>query len=235
MRRLAAVIVVAAAAAGSVGAVLASAHTDGAALQGSVGPGFVISLKDAGGAAVTHLDPGSYTLTVNDQSDIHNFHLNGPGVDVATSVDGAGVKTFDVTLVDGTYTFVCDAHPLSMKGSFTVGAAAPPPTTTTTTTPTPPAPSVARLSLAVTDRALTLKKPGGSAVRRLRPGSYVVSVTDRSKTQNVHLSGAGVNRKTGIAFTGTAVWRLVLKQGTLVYRSDARPAKLKPGKVVVTP
>src|SRR5262249_18640771 len=159
----------------------------------------------------------------------------GPGVDVATTVEGTGVTTFTLTLVNGTYTFVCDAHPLSMKGSFTVGTAAPPPPTTPPpTTPEPPPSPPTILSLAVTARALTLKDADASAVRRLRAGSYVIKVTDRSKTQNVHLIGAGVNRRTGIAFTGTATWRLRLKKGTLVYRSDARPVRLKPVKVAVT-
>ena len=33
---------------------------DNPQLQASVGPGFTISLKDASGAKVTHLDPGTY-------------------------------------------------------------------------------------------------------------------------------------------------------------------------------
>ena len=36
------------------------------------------SLK-ANGADVTHLDAGSYSLSVDDKSDAHNFHLFGPG------------------------------------------------------------------------------------------------------------------------------------------------------------
>src|SRR5262249_34692564 len=131
MRRLAAVIAAVAAAMGGV--VLAVALADGAPLHGSVGPGFAISLKDGSGATVTHLTPGSYALAVDDLSDMHNFHLTGPGVDVGTTVEGTGTQAFNLTLVDGTYTFICDAHPLSMKGSFTVGSATPPPTTTTTT------------------------------------------------------------------------------------------------------
>ena len=63
-----------------------------------------------------------FSLTVDDRSDGHNFHLFGPGgVDVATDVAAVGVKTFSVTLVDGTYTYICDVHPVQMKGTFTVG------------------------------------------------------------------------------------------------------------------
>src|SRR5439155_14592422 len=102
-------------------------------LQGSVGPGFTISLTDSSGSAVTHLDPGAFAVHVVDQGDIHDFHLVGPGVDKATSIEGTGEVTWDVALTDGTYRFFCDAHPMLMKGSFTVG-----------TPPTPP-PAVQKL------------------------------------------------------------------------------------------
>ena len=46
----------------------------GTTLNGSVGPGFDISLEGTDG-----LTAGSYTLVVNDQSSSHNFHLTGPG------------------------------------------------------------------------------------------------------------------------------------------------------------
>lgn len=86
-------------------------------LNGSVGPGFDISLDGTDG-----ITAGDYTLVVNDQSTAHNFHLTGPGgVDVATEVSEEGEKTFDVTLVAGEYKFQCDPHASSMNGSFTVG------------------------------------------------------------------------------------------------------------------
>ena len=44
---------------------------------------------------------GTYTLVVHDRSTIHNFHLIGPGVDVATTVEDAGDATFTVTYDDG--------------------------------------------------------------------------------------------------------------------------------------
>jgi Copper binding proteins, plastocyanin/azurin family len=89
-------------------------------LAGSVGPGFEISLADSGGADVDTLTAGTYTLTVDDQSDIHNFHLTGEGVDVTTDVGGTGTESFDVELTAGTYTFVCDPHASQMTGSFEV-------------------------------------------------------------------------------------------------------------------
>lgn len=92
----------------------------GATLKGSVGPGFEISLSTEDGQPVETLSAGSYTLEVDDQSDIHNFHLTGTEVDVTTDVDAFGVKSFDITVEAGTYTFVCDPHAGSMNGSFEV-------------------------------------------------------------------------------------------------------------------
>ena len=63
---------------------------------------------------------GTSTVAVDDQSDIHNFHLTGPGVDESTDVGGTGASTWNVTLGGGTYTFVCDPHADSMNGSFVV-------------------------------------------------------------------------------------------------------------------
>ena len=64
--------------------------------------------------------PGTYELSVDDKASSHNFHLTGPGVDVATDVAGTGPSTFTVTLQAGTHTFVCDPHAGTMNGSLTV-------------------------------------------------------------------------------------------------------------------
>ena len=112
------------------------ASTDGS-LQGTVGPGYSINLTQ-NGTKVTHLNPGTYTITVNDQSDIHKFDLFGPGVKESTGVDTTGTATWTVTFSDGTYNYNCDAHPASMNGKFTVG------TVQTTTTSSPAARSPSR-------------------------------------------------------------------------------------------
>jgi plastocyanin len=90
-------------------------QSGGSALTGSVGPGFEISMAES------EVTPGTYTLTVDDQSSSHNFHLTGPGVDVSTDVGSTGTKTFTVDLQAGTYTFVCDPHSSQMNGTLTVG------------------------------------------------------------------------------------------------------------------
>ena len=95
------------------------AASTGATLDGTVGPGFEIQLT-RDGQPVTTLAPGTYTLNVDDKSAIHDFHLTGPGVDVATDVSFTGLKTFTITLENGTYHFQCDPHASSMNGDLTV-------------------------------------------------------------------------------------------------------------------
>jgi hypothetical protein len=179
-------------------------------LSAVVGPGFNISLKNPDGTGVTHLDPGTYEITVADNSIEHNFHLRGPGVDEKTDVEGIGTVPWTVTIMDGTYTFVCDAHPTQMKGSFTAGNVPPPP---------PPPPPAGKLSGRVTTKAISLTN-GGSKVRTLTAKKYKITVSDRSKTQNFHLKGPGVNKKTGVAARAKAAWTLTLKPGKYTYRSD---------------
>jgi plastocyanin len=125
------------------------AATDGT-LQATVGPGYSINLTQ-NGVKVTHLDPGTYTIDVNDQADIHNFDLFGPGVKQSTGVDTIGTATWTVTFTDGTYNYVCDAHPATMKGSFTVGTVQ-----TTTTTAPPPVVLKVRAKTKVTGRTVAV-------------------------------------------------------------------------------
>ena len=88
-------------------------------LNGTVGPGFTISLTKSG-AKVTKLKAGTYIIKVADKSNIHNFHLKGPGVNKTTTVPQRGTVTWKVTLKAGKYTVVCDPHATIMKQSFTV-------------------------------------------------------------------------------------------------------------------
>jgi plastocyanin len=89
-------------------------------LVGTVGPGFTITLKQVGKPVKT-LKAGTYSITVSDKSNIHNFHLRGPGVNKEiTQIGFVGTKTVVVKLRKGKYTFVCDPHFTTMKGSFKV-------------------------------------------------------------------------------------------------------------------
>jgi len=100
----------------ATGALAAPAATT---LTGTDGPGFTITLTQ-GGKKVTKLKAGAYTIKISDKSNIHNFHLVGPGVNKKTSVTAKTTATWNVTLKKGTYKFVCDPHATIMKGSFTV-------------------------------------------------------------------------------------------------------------------
>jgi plastocyanin len=86
--------------------------------NGTVGPGFTISLKKAGVLART-LKRGRTAFVVADKSSIHNFHLKGPVSRVITGIGFTGTKTVTLLLKRGTYTYVCDVHP-SMIGHFKV-------------------------------------------------------------------------------------------------------------------
>lgn len=82
---------------------------------------FEIGLTNPDGTPAEDLPAGSYTITVDDASFMHNWRLTGEGVDVATGVAAKESKVFQVELVAGqTYTFVCDPHTSSMSGEVTV-------------------------------------------------------------------------------------------------------------------
>jgi hypothetical protein len=88
-------------------------------LNGVDGPGFSITLKKAG-VKVKTLKAGKYKIVIKDMSNIHNFHLTGPGLNKKTGVGPKGTFTWIVTLKKGTYKYVCDPHVSIMKGSFKV-------------------------------------------------------------------------------------------------------------------
>jgi plastocyanin len=95
----------------------ASAQT----VNGTVGPGFTIGLTMQG-KKVTKLKAGTaYRFVISDRSDIHDFHLSGPGLDrVLSSVEDTGTKSFVLRLKKGSYRFMCDPHAAIMHGSFLV-------------------------------------------------------------------------------------------------------------------
>jgi hypothetical protein len=209
-----------AAAAALVFALPGGARPAQSTLTGTVGPGFSISLVDESGNLVTHLDPGTYTITVKDQGAIHNFDLSGPGVSQHTDIEFVGTVTWTVTFTDGIYTYLCDAHPTQMKGQFAVGTA-----TLPTPKPPKPKPKAKKLAGSVGPGArIALRNASGARVTHLKRGVYVLTVTDRTKTDNFHLRGKGANVSTGVAFTGKKTWKLRLAKGLYRYFSDRHPA-----------
>ena len=91
-------------------------------MHASVGPDFQISFTFDDNSAVRSAPAGTYTVVVNDLGTNHNFHLQGPGVDQATSIDATEQVSWTVNLADASkYAFQCDRHPGQLNGSFTVG------------------------------------------------------------------------------------------------------------------
>lgn len=170
---------------------------------------FVISLTTESGATVRDVPAGSYEIEVRDHSTMHNFRLSGPGVQMATTEAFVGTVTWTVTLQDkAQYTFNCDPHPTQMRGSFTTGGGPPQPP------PPPPAPRVQRLIATVGPGAtISLRTTSGRRVTRLRAGRYQVVVRDRSTMHNFHLIGAGVNKRTTVAFRGKRTWTVTFRKG----------------------
>jgi len=64
-------------------------------------------------------------------------------------------------------------------------------------------------------------------LKTLKAGTYSIAVRDRSKLHNFHLVGTGVNRRTGLAATGTVTWKLKLSAGQLRFFSDRSPAGVR--------
>ena len=178
----------------------AVAQADNPKLVAVVGTndGFVISLRDASGNLVTHLDAGTYDIAVSDRSEAHNFHLLGPGVNMSTPIDQKQETTWTVTFTDGRYLYVCDAHSTVMRGYFLAGNVLP-----------------TALTGRVGPRKTISLKP-----KTALPGPATITVSDRSKTDNFHLSGPGVNKKTGVRTRGSATWNVSLVPGAYTYRSD---------------
>lgn len=173
---------------------------------------FVISLRDAGGNLVTQLAPGTYDIAVSDRSEQHNFHLKGPGVDMSTPVGEKQETTWTVTIGEGRFTYVCDVHSSQMRGYFLAGAIAPTPFTA----------------------SVGPKKTISLRPKSALPGPALITVNDRSKTDNFHLTGPGVNNKTGLKTRGKATWTVTLVPGRYTYKSD-KTKKLRGSFVVNFP
>ena len=189
----------------------AVAQADNPKLAAVVGTNdaFVISFRDASGNAVTQLAPGTYDIAVSDRSESHNFHLKGLGVDMLTPTGEKQETSWTVTIGEGRYSYVCDVHSSQMRGYFLAGAIAP---TALTGTVGP-------------------KKTISLRPKTALPGPALITVSDRSKTDNFHLTGPGVNQKTGVKMRGKATWTVNLVPGRYAYKSD-KTKKLR-GSIVV--
>ena len=104
--------------------VAVSAFSGGSAtitLNGTVGPGYKITLT-RGGKLVKTLPAGTVKLVVADKAGIHAFSLDGPHgyAKDFTTIPFTGTKTFFVKLRAGKYKYYCPNHESIMFGHFTV-------------------------------------------------------------------------------------------------------------------
>jgi branched-chain amino acid transport system substrate-binding protein len=79
----------------------------------------------------------------------------------------------------------------------------------------------AKLVLKTTGKGIVFQTAGGGPVVALRPGQYTILVRDLSSKLNLHLAGAGVNKRTSVPGKTQQAWSVKLGAGTLTYKSDA--------------
>jgi hypothetical protein len=189
--------------------VAAPGHGQTAQLGVTVDAG-VLRLVDGNGAPVERLAPGQYAIAVLDGSNIHNVHLEGPGVSRDSGLAFVGTTTWTVTLTDGVHTIVSDPQADSLALRVVVG--------------TPPDPT---LVASVTDGAIALRRPDGGAVTQLEPGRYAIAVEDSSASESFRLLGPGVSRHTQRHVASRTIWYVELADGVYHYFSDRRPTALR--------
>lgn len=77
-------------------------------------------------------------------------------------------------------------------------------------------------------------KKAGKDLKTIRAGTYRIKVEDKSSIHNFHLFGPGLNKKTGISFTGETTWRIKLKPGRYTYQCDPHASAGMKGHFRVT-
>lgn len=76
-------------------------------------------------------------------------------------------------------------------------------------------------------------KQGAKNVKTLKAGTYTLKVEDKASIHDFHLFGPGLNKKTGVAFTGTQTWTVKLKKGSYTYQCDPHAASGMKGHFTV--
>jgi plastocyanin len=73
---------------------------------------------------------------------------------------------------------------------------------------------------------ITLKN-GSATVTKLKAGTYVIKVADKSAIHNFRLKGPGVNKTTPLAGKGTFTWKVALKKGKYTIVCDPHATIMK--------
>ena len=160
----------------------------------------------AGPCTVTMSDSKSVTATFK-KTFVLSVANQGTGSGTVTSAPGSIScgATCTGRYVDGTSVVLTAT---AAKGSVFLGWSGPCSGTGTCTVSVDGAKTVVaqfalKLGGAVARGRISLTKPTPIA-----GGTYVLVVTDRSKVDNFHLVGPGVNRKTGVRGRGTVIWQV---------------------------
>src|SRR3954466_2245228 len=63
-------------------------------------------------------------------------------------------------------------------------------------------------------------KLNGKDLKTIKAGTYKIKIEDKGSIHDFHLLGKGVNKSTGIGFTGDKTWTVTLKPGKYTYQCD---------------
>jgi plastocyanin len=74
----------------------------------------------------------------------------------------------------------------------------------------------------------------GKDLKTIKAGTYKIKVEDKATIHNFHLSGPGLNKKTGVSFKGTTTWTIKLKAGRYTYQCDPHAFSGMKGRFRVT-
>jgi plastocyanin len=77
-------------------------------------------------------------------------------------------------------------------------------------------------------------KKAGKDLKTLKAGTYKIKIEDKAPIHNFHLRGPGVNKKTGVSFTGETTWTVKLRPGKYTYQCDPHAASGMKGTFRVT-
>ena len=77
-------------------------------------------------------------------------------------------------------------------------------------------------------------KKANKDLKTIKAGTYKIKVEDKSSIHNFHLMGPGLNKKTGVGFTGETTWTIKLKPGKYTYQCDPHAFSGMKGSFKVT-